>query len=789
MNKRRSDIVQVTLICLLLTLLVVVVYGQTINHEFVDYDDNDYITENLRVRDGLTRESVVWAFTTTLHSHWHPVTWLSHMTVCELCGLNPGGHHLVNLLLHLANSLLLFIVLRGMTGTVWRSAMVAALFALHPMNVESVAWITGRKDVLSTFFLMLTMWSYVLYVKRPGVWKYLLCILFFCLGLMTKSMLVTVPGVLLLLDYWPLDRLRIGFSNGNSGHGGISITRLVLEKVPFFLLSAALGIVTVTAFSRGMATDAMNTAPLVERVVVAVVHYWEYLGKMVWPAHLAFTYPHPDAYSSLEIFGGWAFLVCTTALVLWSARRLPYLVVGWLWFLGTFVPVIGVLQAGEWGMADRYAYVPFMGVFIIIVWGVYDIVARWRWRFRKQGLIVLAVALLSAMTVTSWFQTSYWEDDFTLCRHALDVTAGKANVHNNLGVALEKAGQTDEAIRHYQEAIRRSPNYRKAHYNLGIALEGQGRTDEAMACYQKVLRIDPNQARTRYSLGNVLTKEGRTNKAIRQGIEASWVNARTHNNMGVLLAKEGKVLDAMAHFSEALHIIPNFVEAHNNIGLALAMRNRISEALEHFREALRVDPRYENARCNLGNVLLQRGNFGEAIRHYQEVLRIDPEHATAGDRLREAQALRDEIENAILATKEEIKHNPDNPALYGNMGLLYRRKGDLDRATGQYRQALLLDPDSVRIMNDLVAVYVTQKKNGEALSIFKRLAELQPDNAGNYYNIACMYARQGKEKEALDSLRIAIDRGYNNWELVRTDRDLDSIRGLPGYIRLIAEHT
>jgi len=757
MDKRGTDNIRVTVLCLLLAALVFVVYAQTVNSGFVGYDDSDYITENPYVIDGLTREGVAWAFTTTLHYHWHPVTWLSHMTVSEFFGLNPGAHHLVNLLLHLANSLLLFIILRGMTGSMWRSAMVAALFALHPMNVEPVAWVTGRKDLLSTFFLMLTMWSYVIYVRKPGVWKYLLCILFFCLGLMTKSMLVTVPGILLLIDYWPLGRLRIRLSRGNSGHEGISLFRIILEKVPFILLSAVLGVLTVTVFSQRMPTDVMSATPLIEKAAMSVVHYWEYIGKMLWPSHMAFTYSHPDLYSPLKIFGGWAFLVCTTALVLWWARRLPYLVVGWLWFLGTFLPVIGVVQKGGWGMADRYAYVPFIGLFIIVVWGINDIAARWKWRFVKQGLIVAAAVLLSVMSVTAWFQAGYWKDDIALAMRALDVTGGKTNIYNNLAVALEKEGRTDEAIRYYQEALRVNPSYVKAHFGLGNALAKKGRTDEAIKSYREVLRINPE-------------------------------HTRAHYNLGVLLEKEGNERDAARHFSEVLRIHPDFAETFNKMGVLLTENNKLSEAMQYFQKALRVDPRHTETRRNLGDLLLRIGNPREAVKQYREVLRIDPDNAAAGDGLRRAQAMIDEVDTALQDAKEKIRNNPDNAELHGTMGHLYHRRGDLDRAAEHYRRALTLDPESVSLMNQLAAVYVTQGKNKEALAIFKKLAGIEPENPSNHYNIACMYARQGKEREALGSLRMAIDKGYNNWELVRTDKDLSSIRELSGYKKLIAEH-
>jgi Tfp pilus assembly protein PilF len=588
-------------VCLILVVTTLVAYWQVQHHGFVNYDDTQYVTNNPSVQDGLTVEGIIWAFTTGHVSNWHPLTWLSHMLDCHLYGLSPGGHHLTNVLFHIANTVLLFFVFRFMTGALWRPAIVAALFALHPLHVESVAWVAERKDVLSTLFWLLTMFAYAWYVKRPGVSKCLVVITF-ALGLMAKPMLVTLPFVLLLIDYWPLRRFGVGVpSMGNSGKGRWN---LVWEKWPLFLISAGSSIVTFLVQQRGLAVQPLELIPMGSRLANAVVSYASYIWKMVWPARLSVYYPHPlDSLTKWQILGAALLLVSISAVVLREIKRRPYLIVGWLWFLGTLVPVIGIVQVGGQAMADRYTYVPMIGLFIALTWGASDIVTVWP---KTRSFLGVAVAvIISILAVRTSFQVRHWKNTTSLFGHALQVTIGNQLAHNQLGLALLKDGNTDEAIKHFSEALRITPQYVNAHVNLGNAFKDKEDFNRAAQQYRRALSFAPGHATARNNLGILMARQGRTEEAVAhfsQVLQRDPNNARTHNNMGIVLAKQGKLDDAIVHFSQVLRVDPNHVEAHYNLGIALARKGRLNEAAEHFSEAVRIRPDFTKAKNYLEQI-------------------------------------------------------------------------------------------------------------------------------------------------------------------------------------------
>ena len=590
-------------ICLFLTVITLSVFLQVKDHDFVNYDDNDYITENRHVQTGLTSENITWAFTTFHAGNWHPLTWISHMLDCQLFGLKPGLHHLVNLFFHMANTLLLFLILHRMTKGLWQSAFVAAVFAIHPLHVESVAWVTERKDVLSTFFWMLTMGAYVFYVERRELKRYLLTLLFFALGLMAKPMLVTLPFVLLLLDYWPLRRLTIGKSSVNENtQSDRSLNRrskkkerqrsaikaehvnktekqtqqqhaighIILEKVPFFVLSLASSIVTYMAQQKGGAVGSLQSFPLPARIANALVSYCGYIGKMIWPENLAVLYPHSGMPPAWEVIGSVVFLGLTTFLIIRTLKRYPYLTTGWLWYLGTLVPVIGLVQVGVQAMADRYTYVPLIGVSIMVAWGVPEFLKKWR--HRNAALATVAVITLSIFSFVAWKQVGYWQNSTTLFKHTLEKTTNNPIMLNNMGNVLEGEGRLDEAISHYTEALRIDPNLSDSYNNIGLALTKQGRADEAIPNFLKAIRINPN-------------------------------HAAAHYNMGTVLASRGKLDEAIYHFRESIRIKPDYAKAHNNLGNVLLMQGRIDEAIDSYREALRINPDYVMAHENLKNAL------------------------------------------------------------------------------------------------------------------------------------------------------------------------------------------
>jgi tetratricopeptide (TPR) repeat protein len=594
------------IICLFLVVATLAVYWQVLDNDFVNYDDDRYVTENIYVLKGVTFDSLTWAFTSSQFSNWHPLTWISHMIDCQLYGLNPKGHHLTNLLFHVANTLLLLLVLVRMTGALWSSSFVAALFALHPIHVESVAWIAERKDVLSTFFMMLTVWAYTLYVKKGGVRRYLLVALLFVLGLMSKPMLVTLPFILLMLDFWPLDRLCLIYSTrtvatGQHTNKRLSTFQLIWEKVPFFALAVASSVVTFIVQKRGGAIKSLMSYSLPTRIINALVAYIEYIVNMIWPVKLSVLYPHPG--DSLPLWKGVVaglMLALITTLVVCKARKVPYIAVGWCWYVVTLIPVIGIVQVGMQAKADRYTYTTLIGLFIVIAWGANDLLSKWP--HRKIWLSTLASILLPVLIVLTWKQVQYWENSITLYKHTLKHTSNNVIIHNNLGAALNKLGRTEEAIEHLLQALRLKPDYAIAHYNLGTALGKLGRTEEAIEHLLQALRLKPDYVEGHYNLGTALSKLGRTEEAIK-------------------------------HLLQALRLKPDYAEAHSSLGVALYKQGRTEEAIEHLLQALRLKPDYAIAHCNLGTVLARKGHIKEAIALFREALRVNPDHVNAKDNL------------------------------------------------------------------------------------------------------------------------------------------------------------
>ena len=491
------------LTCLFLVMVTLAVYRQVQHFDFV-FDDFLYIVENRHVQDGLTLDSVIWAFTTTHAGNWHPLTWLSHMLDFKLYGLNAGGHHLISLFFHIANTLLLFVVFNKMTGDFRQSGFVAVLFALHPLHVESVAWVAERKDVLSTFFWLLTMLSYIWYVKRPAVSKYLLVILFFALGLLAKPMLVTLPFVLLLLDYWPLCRYQVEQSGCFEGQAQQkqSALDLVWEKIPFLMLATISCVVTFLAQKHKGYVRSLDVLPLTLRIANALVSYVKYIGKMIWPAKMAVLYPHPGVFPWWKIAGAFLLLLAISLLIIRGIKQSPCFAIGWLWYIGTFVPVIGLVQVGSQSMADRYTYVPFIGLFIIIAWGVPAILAGRS--YSTIGLAALAIICLPVLMALTWKQLGYWENNITLFEHTLEITSNNYLSHYNLGTALEKQGCTEEAIEHYLKALRIRPGYVDAHNNLGVSLFSKRDVEGAIASFREALRIRPDYSRAKNNLKKAL---------------------------------------------------------------------------------------------------------------------------------------------------------------------------------------------------------------------------------------------------------------------------------------------
>jgi tetratricopeptide (TPR) repeat protein len=693
------------LICLFLVLATLTVYWQVGNYEFVNFDDDKYIIENFHVQKGLTRDSVIWAFTATHVSNWHPLTWLSHMLDFQLYGLNPSGHHLTNVFFHLVNTLLLFLVLKLMTGALWRSGLVAALFAVHPLHVESVVWVAERKDVLSTLFWMLTLWAYLGYTKRPGVKRYLVILLAFALGLMAKPMLVTLPFVLLLLDYWPLKRIELGQSaiglpaasqpSTIANKPGAQAFRLLLEKTPMFVLAAVSSVVTFIVQKSGGAVGALETYPFKIRMANALLSYVIYLKKMIWPQNLAVFYPHPgQSLPMWQAAGAGLLLVVVSIAVIRAGRRYPYLPVGWLWYVGTLVPVIGLVQVGDQAMADRYTYVSLIGLFIVVAWGVPD-VAR-SWRYGKSALALATGSLLVALMVSTSLQLKHWKNSLTLFDHALRVTENNYLAHLNFGAALADQERTEEAITHYHRSLQIAPNYAKAYNNLGLALAQQGKNDEATAHYLKALQLNPDYARAHNNLGVVLTRTGEFEKAIAHYYEAltlepDWVEV--YNNLANAFLTQGKFDQAIFYYSEILRIKPNYAEAHNNMAITLASRGRFLEASVHYSEALRLKPSSAEINNNLAVALFNLGKVQGAIAHYTKAIELSPNYSEAHNNLGNALLQQGKLSQAVSSFERALEIRPAYAEAHNNLGVALARQGRLNEAIVHFSESVRLEPN------------------------------------------------------------------------------------------------
>jgi len=675
-----SDRWRVVGVCIFLAVIVWVVFGQTVHHEFINYDDGSYVIENPGVTNGVTPQAIVWSFTYVHAGNWHPVTWISHMADCELYGLNPGGHHLTNVLLHTTTTVLLFLVLRGMTGSLWRSAFVAAVFAVHPLRVESVAWVSERKDVLSGLFFVLTLGAYVRYARHPwSAGRYGLVMVMFALGLMSKPMLVTAPLVLLLLDYWPLDRFRAESAAGPDFRLAV---KLIIEKVPLLALSAAGCAMTVIA-QHGAIREAEESSSFSLRLGNVVDSYVVYLGQMFWPIHLAVLYPFPtQGLSSLQVILSAALLAGITAGVL-ILQRHRYLLTGWCWYLIMLVPVIGIIRVGLQAHADRYTYLPQLGLYLLLTWMAADLCAHWR--HRRLLLGGAAAVILTALIFCARWQTAYWRDSESLWAHTLRCTKNNYIAENSLGYMLLKRGEVDGAIADFQKALELKPDFADAHKNLGDALFRKNRVDEAILQYQQALRLMPGNADACNNLGNAFSKLGRMDEAILQ-------------------------------YQKALRLMPDNVDVHNNLGNALLKQGRVDDAIVQFQEALDIEPHNREVRENLDNALLQKGGPDEMIARYRKALLATPDNVVILNNLAWLLAtcpdgrLRDGVQ-AIAYAEQACKLTQFGVApLVGTLAAAYAEAGRYDEAIAMEKKACELaakagDADLLKKSQELLALF------------------------------------------------------------------------------------
>jgi len=709
-DKSQMTVTPAGAVCLFLLTAILWVYWPVTDHGFINLDDPDYVTDNRHVRSGLTRENLIWAISATHSGNWHPLTWMSHMLDVEIFGLNPGGHHLTNLLFHLVNSLLLFSVFRKMTGDLWQSAAVASLFACHPLHVESVAWVAERKDLLSTLFFLLTLRSYIGFARRPTVFRYLPVLILFACGLMAKSMLVTLPFVLLLLDIWPLGRFRA--EPAERYRIGPAAIRLVGEKVPLILLSGAAGMITFTAQREAGAVGPLSVHTLVHRVGNALVSYLGYIEKTVWPAKLGVFYPHPGVLPWWQIGGALLLLSAASVLILRSAGKRPFLGVGWLWYLGTLVPVIGLVQVGAQSMADRYTYIPSIGLFVMAAWGIPEFVIRWR--HKKAVIGLTSGAVLLALMATARMQIGFWKDEIPLYERTLAITENNYIILNSLGLALAAQGRTEDAIRRYRQALDIDPAFVEAINNLGSAVLNEGRPSRAVAFFREALAINPEFALAHFNLGRAMEELGRTREAVDAYRDALHIDpdfVQAHNSVGNMLAKAGRLPDAMRHYRAAIRIDPQNGEFCYNLAVILEKQGRSAEAARNYRRSLQATPTLKQAHNNLGNILLRQGRIWEAAEHYHEAIRIDPLYGEAQYNMGVALEKLGRIKEAFIYYGEALRIDPDFFGAHINLGGLFLSIGNASSAISHFEAAVRLMPDDANARRNLeIALAVLEKQ-------------------------------------------------------------------------------
>ncbi len=734
------------IVCLFFVIVILALYWPLSHYDFINYDDNLYVSENHQVSSGLTVKGILWSFQTTYFCNWHPLTWLSHMADVEFYGLNAGGHHLTNVLFHMANTVLLFILLKAMTGAFWRSAFVAALFALHPLHVESVAWVSERKDLLSTFLGILTLISYAQYTQQRSRSWYGLALLFFILGLMAKPMLVTLPFLLLLLDYWPLGRLNISKGFRLQPAGGVStVYSLILEKLPFFVLTTASCVVTYYAQQSGGAMVPFDMYPMGLRVTNAIVAYVGYIGKMLWPLNLAIFYPFSDSFTFWKVAAAAALLLSVSLGVLVQIRQRPYLAVGWFWYFGTLVPVIGLVQVGGQAMADRYTYLPLIGLFIMIAWGGADSFRGWRYN-RIFLSCTAAMAVIALMILTN-SQIRHWANSVALFEHAVKATGGTWVAYNNLANALRTQGRVNEAIRHYHLALQKDPPEPEGIYNnMALVLGSVGRNREAIEHYSEALRINPNYA-------------------------------DAHINLGAVLARQGKIADAFHHYSDALRLEPNSEKGHYNLGNILLAQGEIDAAISRYSKAVHINPSFAESYNGLGLALMQTGKLEEAVFYFRKAANVRPSFRDGQRNLKLAESIYDRIYQAVSGMRDALKFNIQTPDLDVRVIELLERKEKLEETLNQFQKTLSLQPGFTELdQNNIAIVLEVKRKYEQKLELFRWISEVRPDSAEANYHIACIYARRGQIQQSIRWLNQAIEKGLNRWKLIETDSDLDPIR-------------
>jgi tetratricopeptide (TPR) repeat protein len=775
-------------VCALLSAAILLAFWPVLRNGFIRFDDPDYILDNPHVRSGLSWRNVVWALQSGYASNWHPLTWLSHMLDVQLFGLNAGAHHFVSLLLHIGNTLLLFLWLRRLTGAVAASAFVAAFFGLHPLHVESVAWASERKDVLSTFFFLLTLLAYTRYVETgrekqsegksenaqpgsvlllPASNFYFLSLFFFALGLMSKPMLVTLPCILLLLDFWPLAR----FPQFGAASALGCCRALFYEKIPFFCLAAACSLVTLLVQDKSHAITI--GLPLLLRLENAIASFVKYLAKTIWPAHLAIFYPHPDARYFAPVTdlahprsAQWALwilaiaalgLVAVCVLAILGRRQRPWLTTGWFWYLGTLLPVIGIIQMGSQAMADRYTYIPLIGIFICVIWGARALVPA-----EGMGPKMLVGAGLLALTVCGVLtrkQTMYWRDDATVFEHALAVTGDNAWAQYHLGVALGERGQYDQAMVHFQAALAADPSFGEAFCGRAYTLELMGKPKEAVEEYRAGLKLRPFNTKARHRLAALLLAQGKRDEALDQYAESLRFepeNAETHFLAGVALLGAGQLAEAEAQFSAAARLQPDYIPALDQLAQTLFREGKLPQAVARFQEVVRLDPALVEPHINLGGTLWRLGQRDAALVEFNEALRLKPAHPVAHYDLATVLLAQGRVADAVAELQQAVRLKPDYPEALNDLGRALAFQGKFDEAQARFLDLLRLCPTNAAFQMSFGSALLMAGRTNEAQARLAEAVRLEPALPEKLVRAAMALASQSRPDEAIAQFRTVL---------------------------------
>jgi protein O-mannosyl-transferase len=741
-------------VCVLLATVTLAVFWPVTGFDFVNLDDTSHVTENAQVQGGLSWAGLGWALTNLDIGLWHPLTWISHMLDCQWFGLRPGGHHLSSLLLHVANTLLLFLGLRRFTGVLWRPALVAALFALHPLHVESVAWVAERKDVLSTFFFLLALGAYGRYAEirssNSGIRKapfhppssifYALSLCLFALALMSKPMFITLPLILLLLDYWPLRRALSALSSQPS-----TIWPLLIEKLPFAMAALVTGFLTMEVGARQSSLPSAMQCPLPARLANATLSYARYFLQTFWPGGLAVFYPFPATFSTLTVACAALLVAVISVTALWLARSRPYVVVGWLWYLVMLLPVIGLIQLGGYSHADRYTYAPLIGIFVLLAWGACDLTRHWRYQTAIASAAGTA-AILLCLGLTHR-QLGCWKNSEALFGHALACTSGNFVAHQCLGLASAAQGNWTQASRHFELALEANPGWAEARYGLGWVAAAQGNWNDAIRQYELALESNPRLV-------------------------------KVHGNLALALAAQGKWPEAIPHCELALQANPGLAEVHNCLGLALTAQGNRAEAMQHFEQAVQLKPGFDQAHANLAAALLAQGRWDEAVQQGNLALQANPSLAEARFNVAKALSAQGKWREAIPYFEQALKADPQSARTHNNLAFALARTGEWAGALVHFEQALAIQPEAIAFRNNLARLLATcpqaALRNGvQAVALALEVHQVSGGTNALYLDtLAAAHAEAGQFPQAVQvaerALALAEAQGNSQVEEMRS---------------------